>query len=73
MGCLKQLAADVAWTLVPFLVLGVLWEIVARSGIYPPKLFPSLVTVFDALLRLTVSGIASSAANGSSMSNTAGL
>jgi NitT/TauT family transport system permease protein len=57
MDRLKQLAADAAWTLVPFLVVGALWEIVARSGIYPPKLFPSLVTVFDALLRLTVSGV----------------
>jgi len=57
MGRVKQLAADVAWNLVPFFVVGMLWEIVARSGVFPSKLFPSLVTVFDALVRLTVSGI----------------
>jgi NitT/TauT family transport system permease protein len=41
----------------PFLVLGVLWEIAAHAGIFPPKLFPPLETVGAAFYRLTVSGI----------------
>ena len=53
---MKRWIGNVAWTLFPFLVVGIVWEVIARSGIYPPKLFPSLVTVFDALLRLTASG-----------------
>lgn len=54
---MKRLAASVAWTVLPFIVVGIVWEIVARTGIYPAKLFPSLVTVADALQRLTVSGV----------------
>jgi NitT/TauT family transport system permease protein len=46
-----------ARTAFPFLVLGVIWEIVARLGIFPPKLFPSLVTVGQAFVQLTASGI----------------
>lgn len=46
-----------ARTAFPFLVLGVTWEIVARLGIFPPKLFPSLVTVGEAFWRLTANGI----------------
>jgi len=41
----------------PFIVVFGLWEIVARAGIFPPKLFPSLVTVAQALVDLTISGI----------------
>jgi NitT/TauT family transport system permease protein len=41
----------------PFIVMFGLWEIVARSGIFPPKLFPSLVTVAQAFVDLTVKGI----------------
>jgi len=41
----------------PFIVVFSLWEIVARAGIFPPKLFPSLVEVSQAFVRLTVSGI----------------
>jgi NitT/TauT family transport system permease protein len=47
----------VARTAFPFLVLGAIWEIVARLGIFPPKLFPSLGTVGQAFWDLTVSGI----------------
>lgn len=57
MGRVKTLAADGAWLLAPFVVLGTLWEIVARAAIFPPKLFPSLAAVFDTLVRLAVSGI----------------
>jgi NitT/TauT family transport system permease protein len=47
----------VARTAFPFLVLGVAWEIVARLGIFPAKLFPSLGAVGEALVQLTASGI----------------
>ncbi len=57
MDRVKQLAADVGWTLMPFFVVGMLWEVVVYSSVFPSRLFPSLVTVFDALVRLTVSGI----------------
>ena len=41
----------------PFIVVFGLWEIVARAGVFPPKLFPSLVTVAEAFVRLTADGI----------------
>jgi NitT/TauT family transport system permease protein len=41
----------------PFIVVFGLWEIVARAGIFPPKLFPSLVTVAQTFVELTISGI----------------
>jgi len=41
----------------PFIVVGVLWEIVAHLQIFPERLFPSLETIASALLRLTVSGV----------------
>src|SRR6201994_46707 len=47
----------IARTAFPFIVVFGLWEIVARAGIFPPKLFPSLVTVAQTFVDLTVSGI----------------
>jgi NitT/TauT family transport system permease protein len=44
-------------TAFPFLVVGLIWEIVARAGLFPPKLFPTLETIAAAFWRLTVSGI----------------
>ena len=41
----------------PFVVVGAIWEIVAWSGAFPPRLFPSLETVAATLWRLTVEGI----------------
>jgi NitT/TauT family transport system permease protein len=41
----------------PFLVVGALWEIVARLGIFPRKLFPPLEEVAATLVRLTADGI----------------
>jgi len=38
-------------------VVGAIWEIVAWSGAFPPRLFPSLETVAATLGRLTVEGI----------------
>ena len=47
----------VARTAFPFLVVALAWEIVARAGVFPPKLFPTLEVVADALVRLTLNGI----------------
>jgi NitT/TauT family transport system permease protein len=41
----------------PFMVLAAIWETVARLGIFPPKLFPSLGVVAEAFMELTASGI----------------
>lgn len=41
----------------PFVVVGVLWEIVAISGVFPPRLFPTIETVAATFFHLTVSGI----------------
>jgi len=41
----------------PFLVVGAIWEAVARAGVFPPRLFPSLETIAAAFWRLTVAGI----------------
>lgn len=41
----------------PFLVVGLLWEIVARMGVFPQRLFPTLEEVAAAFVHLTVSGI----------------
>lgn len=41
----------------PFIVVGALWEAVARSGAFPERLFPSLEQVAATLVRLTESGI----------------
>ena len=53
---------DARWRVIarnafPFIVVFVMWEIVARAGVFPPKLFPSLVTVAEAFVDLTMNGI----------------
>ena len=55
-------AAESRWwvaarTAFPFLVVALLWEITARLGVFPPKLFPSLIEVGQAFWRLTELGI----------------
>jgi NitT/TauT family transport system permease protein len=42
---------------VPFLVVGATWELVARSGEFPARLFPSLEQVAATFARLTAEGI----------------
>jgi NitT/TauT family transport system permease protein len=42
---------------VPFLVVGGLWEFVARLAIFPPRLFPRLEEVAAAFGRLSAAGI----------------
>jgi NitT/TauT family transport system permease protein len=54
--------ADPRWRVIwrnafPFIVVFAMWEIVARAGVFPPKLFPSLVTVAEAFVNLTIRGI----------------
>jgi NitT/TauT family transport system permease protein len=44
-------------TAFPFIVVFALWETVARAGVFPPKLFPSLITVAQTFVELTISGI----------------
>ena len=41
----------------PFIVVGVLWEIVAISGIFPARLFPTIETVGRTFFALTANGI----------------
>ena len=41
----------------PFLVVGAIWEAVARAGVFPARLFPSLETIAAAFWRLTLNGI----------------
>jgi NitT/TauT family transport system permease protein len=41
----------------PFAVVGTLWEIVARLGVFPRRLFPPLEEIASALIRLTASGV----------------
>src|SRR6185436_10525955 len=43
-------------TAFPFLVVGAIWEVVARLQVFPPRLFPSLEVVAAAFVRLTASG-----------------
>src|SRR5262249_39722002 len=37
--------------------VALIWEAVARAGVFPPKLFPSLGAVGEALVDLTMNGI----------------
>ena len=46
-----------ARTAFPFLVVGVIWEVLAHSGLFPPRLFPPVETIVAAFVRLTVSGV----------------
>lgn len=61
---MRKLAGDALALGAPFLVLAIAWEAVARAGIFPARLFPSLLTVFETLGRLTLEGIAWSNTSG---------
>ena len=41
----------------PFFVVGLLWEIVARAGIFPRQLFPTLEDIEQSFIELTLNGI----------------
>jgi NitT/TauT family transport system permease protein len=47
----------IARTAYPFVVVGIAWEVVARAGLFPPRLFPTLGDVAAAFIRLTANGI----------------
>ncbi len=46
-----------ARTVFPFLVVGGLWEFVARLRVFPPRLFPDVEDVAAAFVRLSAAGI----------------
>jgi NitT/TauT family transport system permease protein len=54
---LNERLRAVVRTAFPFLVVGGLWELVARAGIFPRRLFPPLEEVAATLVRLTAEGI----------------
>jgi len=54
----KKLIAGVLWQGGAYFLLAAIWEAIARSGMFPEKLFPSLVTVFQTLWELLLNGIA---------------
>ena len=52
-GPLRRAARNI----LPFVVVGSLWELVAHLGVFPQQLFPSLETVAMVFVRLTLNGI----------------
>jgi NitT/TauT family transport system permease protein len=52
-GKLRRLARNAF----PFIVVGALWEAVARFGYFPPRLFPPLEAIAAVFVRLTLNGI----------------
>jgi NitT/TauT family transport system permease protein len=47
----------IARTAFPFIVVGIIWEIVALAQVFPPRLFPPLEVIGATFYRLTVAGI----------------
>ena len=41
----------------PFIVVAAIWELVARAGVFPVRLFPPLEVIASAFWRLTLNGI----------------
>jgi NitT/TauT family transport system permease protein len=41
----------------PFIVVGAIWEAMARAGLFPPRFFPTLETIAATFARLTISGV----------------
>ena len=52
-----ELGRNIARNVLPFLVVGALWEAVAWTGVFPHKLFPKIEEVAATFVRLTVAGI----------------
>src|SRR5271157_3162365 len=47
-----------AWRVIyPFIVVGALWEAIARLGIFPVQFFPPLESIAAAFVRLCASGV----------------
>lgn len=47
----------IARNVFPFVVVGLIWEIVAWAGVFPHRLFPPLEEVALTFVRLTISGV----------------
>lgn len=54
---MKKFFGDALVLGAPFLVLAAIWETIARSGIFPKKLFPPVESVFFTLVRVAGDGI----------------
>src|SRR5579884_3134564 len=52
-GALRRTARNV----IPFLVVGAIWELVAHLDIFPPRFFPPVEAVAAVLARLTLNGV----------------
>ncbi|HEU5018333.1 MAG TPA: ABC transporter permease [Pseudolabrys sp.] len=56
-GRFSERVRTVARNVFPFVVVGVIWEAFARSGIFPQKLFPTIEDIARTFVDLTISGI----------------
>ena len=54
---MKRYLLAVLNAVAPFILLAIVWEGVARAGVFPPKLFPTLETVASTMVRLLGDGI----------------
>jgi len=52
-GALRRIARNAF----PFVVVGALWEIVAHTGVFPPRFFPPVEAIAAVFARLTLSGV----------------
>lgn len=57
MKALKSFGGNALSFAAPFVTVAIVWELMARYGGFPPKLFPSLVAVADTFIRLAASGV----------------
>jgi NitT/TauT family transport system permease protein len=53
----EQLGRAIARNALPFIVVALAWELTARSGVFPPRLFPTLEDVAATFVRLSAAGI----------------
>src|SRR5438034_11665064 len=54
---MRRALVPVAEAILPFVVVGILWEGFALLGPFPPKLFPGVETIFSTFVRLVGNGI----------------
>ncbi len=54
---MRRVLIPFAEAVFPFFVIGVLWELFALLGPFPPKLFPEVGTIFATFVRLVGNGI----------------
>src|SRR5438132_11680606 len=54
---MRRALVPVAEAVLPFVVVGILWEAFALLGPFPPKLFPGVETIFSTFVRLVGNGI----------------